>query len=996
MKTSELGFDQNTKVVDLGVIFPTATHLPQTELWIKSYGQNTERSPNLKTIGEAARRSDTRWHAWCARSHAPTPPGRPPGCTERPGRLLQAPGRQHPCGCWAASPTLAGRPCRKLGAPPGLSQDPCAPVLVRHLTCLLALKLNFAPLLRTLENQSYDDKIDSSSSSITNILAPFFIQIVVDSRHADKVSRAGRKRGSGSAGSNSNDGQGAIKRAEGAVCATAKVCTVSSHPEDSWRITGFYGRPEASLRSESWGLLRLLKSRSSLPWLCASDFNEVTSIAEKQGVSEPLMTWSRRINGNMVSERLDRGLVTDDWFQKFGASVERHLISTASDHLLLLISDAEVFEQTKREFEDLSAQEETLWRQRSKALWLRDGDKNTRFFHNVASFRHRRNEISGLQDSLGILDRRVSLDMNASLNAMFTPLDMNASLDAMFTPDEVKKAVFQMQGDTAPGPDGMSPLCFQNCWNIIEDDLCKMVLAFLNDGHPLPEINHTNIALVPKVSSLKTAKDFRPISLCNVIYKIISKMLANRLQLVLPNIISQNQSAFVPDRMIFDNAIIAFETTHFMSNKRTGRKSHMALKLDLSKAYDRVEWKFLETSMIALGFSSRWVALVMECVSSVSYSVLVNGRQCEKFFPTRGIRQGDPLSPYLFLFCMEALSKMISTADEQGLIQGIAIARQAPRVSHLFFADDSLLFLRASIADCDMVLQILRDFEAASGQQINIDKSSIMFSANVPTQDKLAIMNHLGVQRIIDRNKYLGLPVMIGEPPFAPRPREGLVPEPLCVLELIDFEQRTWRLEKLEELFEEDDICRILCLPIPREPSPDRLIWNGSSLGIFSVRFAYMVARIVLDRMVQPMGSRAHFCKIIWSSHVAPKLDWVLWFLWSIWSNMNRRLHSSTCASSAALAIQANRFLSVMKINSDASFCAARKEVGLGVVIRDSGDGIVASASRLLYFVSDSLYVEVHALLFAFELALEFDITNCIIESDSLVAVNEISKSGLS
>ncbi|OMO99037.1 hypothetical protein CCACVL1_03959 [Corchorus capsularis] len=138
-----------------------------------------EGSPNLETIGEASRGSDTRWHAGARAWLAPTPPGHPCQWLVRPGRWPQAPCRQCPCVGWVACPTGAGCPCRKPDAPPSLSQDPCDPVLVRHLTCLLALKLNFTLLFQTFENQSYDDKIDSSSSSITIILAPFFIQIVL-------------------------------------------------------------------------------------------------------------------------------------------------------------------------------------------------------------------------------------------------------------------------------------------------------------------------------------------------------------------------------------------------------------------------------------------------------------------------------------------------------------------------------------------------------------------------------------------------------------------------------------------------------------------------------------------------------------------------------------------------------------------------------------------------------------------------------------------------
>ena len=258
------------------------------------------------------------------------------------------------------------------------------------------------------------------------------------------------------------------------------------------------------------------------------------------------------------------------------------------------------------------------------------------------------------------------------------------------------------------------------------------MLCFLNSGSIPNSLNHTFITLIPKKKNPEYVTVFKPISLCNVLYKIFSKFLANRLKRVLPNIISEHQSAFLKGRLITDNILVAFETLHYMKNHNSENSGFMALKLDMSKAYDQVEWSFLKAVMSQMGFQDRWIGLVMECITTVTYSILVNGEPSGEIRPSRGIHQGDPLSPYLFLLCSEGLHRMIQKAMEKGDIQGVSICRNGPKLTHLFFADDSLLFCRATTHECEKVMDILSSYEKVSGQKLNRDKTSLFFSKSTP------------------------------------------------------------------------------------------------------------------------------------------------------------------------------------------------------------------------------------------------------------------------
>lgn len=320
------------------------------------------------------------------------------------------------------------------------------------------------------------------------------------------------------------------------------------------------------------------------------------------------------------------------------------------------------------ELDALNQQEESYWHIRSRVNELRDGDKNSKYFHHKASSRKRRNTIKGLLDEAGVLKTS-----SANLERLIV-----AYYDRLFATS--------------------SPSGFEEA-----------------------------------LAGLGT--------------KVMEQM---------------NDVLIIPGRSITDNALIAFETFHAMKRTTNGRNNSFALKLDMSNAYNSVEWGFLERVMLRLGFKDSWVQKIMSCITSVSFSFKINGKIQGNVTSTRGLRQGDPISPYLFIICADAFSTLISRGIDQRRIHGVRVCRGAPPLSHLFFGDDSILFAKANVRECSEIANILSTYERASGQRVNLDKTEILFSKGVPTSQRQAILDVLQVNEVDRHTKYLGLPTIIG------------------------------------------------------------------------------------------------------------------------------------------------------------------------------------------------------------------------------------------
>jgi hypothetical protein len=338
---------------------------------------------------------------------------------------------------------------------------------------------------------------------------------------------------------------------------------------------------------------------------------------------------------------------------------------------------------------------------------------------------------------------------------------MHEYLNKDFTAAEVSHAAHQLNSNVVHGPDGLNAKFYQAHWDIIGADIVPTALHILNNGGNPDNFNDTYICLIPKHNNLITPADFRPIALCNVILKIITKTIANRIKEILHDVISPQQSVFLPGRLITDNTLLAFETFHHLKHNKNKKKGFVGIKLDMAKAYDRLEWIFIENTLKTMVFPRKMVQTIMKCVSTVSFSILVNGQPSHPFKPHRGIRQGDPLSPYLFIICADVFSRMLTKKQDQSYITGIKLAQDAPKVSHLFFADDSLIFCKANKAEAEHLLDFFDEYQRISGQKINMDKSEMTFSPHIQQHIKEEFHSTLPFSITSSISKYLGMPTQI-------------------------------------------------------------------------------------------------------------------------------------------------------------------------------------------------------------------------------------------
>ncbi|XP_074346940.1 uncharacterized protein LOC141685753 [Apium graveolens] len=576
--------------------------------------------------------------------------------------------------------------------------------------------------------------------------------------------------------------------------------------KEVWRLTGIYGESDRSQRRKTWDLLRNLARDSNLPWCAIGDFKNIVSQQDKRG-GAPYPTWIIEGFNEVLSEtglidldivghqftwkksrgkekwtevRLDMALTTSTWLNLSPLVKLYNMEGSSSDHspIMLVLEDSSKVDRPKKfKFENvwltepicrqlilecwedsnnvgiqakikacavklqkwgrevtgkfktrikgcklemkklrnlrdatsvqkykeakdklllILEQKEIFWCQRSKQLWLYSGDKNKKYFHAAASSRRRNNQISRLKNGEGVW------------------IEWEGGLAEHII--EFYKHLF-----TAT----------QSNWH--------------EDGILASHLNETSVVLIPTKKSPVSVNDLRPISLCNVVVKIITKVMANRMKYMLDCVVSECQSVFILGRAITDNIMVGYEMVHYLNRKRRGNSGCMALKIDMSKAYDRIEWDYLRELLRKMGFNDWWVHLVLQCVNLVSYTI------------THGFREMGPVVP-----SREGLPALLRKYEAQKWIHGIKVCRNAPSVSHLLFADDSYLFCNSSENEALRMGELLQIFEEASGQQVNLNKSSVIFSSNVDRDLRVKIGQILQVEEADGSVHYLGLPNRVG------------------------------------------------------------------------------------------------------------------------------------------------------------------------------------------------------------------------------------------
>ncbi|XP_071718074.1 uncharacterized protein [Rutidosis leptorrhynchoides] len=472
-------------------------------------------------------------------------------------------------------------------------------------------------------------------------------------------------------------------------------------------------------------------------------------------------TWRNKA-GNKFS-KIDRFFVTNNIL-----IVVDDLKGNADENMVNLRND--LFSE-RQEINNLEAID---FLQKSRIKWDVEGDENTKFFHASLKYKRASQHIQGLMvdgswvdDPIAIKDKFYNFFEAkfeecksgaefGNINPNYTlSLDEANFLEREVNDAEIKRAVWDCGSSKAPGPDGISFRFIKQFWDIFQFDICRDIPSFFANYSMPCDAKSAFISLIPKVKNPVLITDFGPISLVGFFYKIVTKILTNRLLFVIDKIISPVQSAFISGRQILDGPLMLNEIISWF--KKSNRKM-LLFQVDFEKAYDSVNWDYLLFMLSSLGFGNKWCAWIKGCLFSAKTSVLVNGSPTREFPIKRGLRQGDPLSPFLFIMVMEGLHLALQRAMETNFIRGVKIGRERIHISHFIYADDVIILSEWNIQELSRILLILKVFHLVSGLQVNVNKSHV-FGVGVVSHDVEVYAVAAGARVGSFPTNYLGVPI---------------------------------------------------------------------------------------------------------------------------------------------------------------------------------------------------------------------------------------------
>jgi hypothetical protein len=331
----------------------------------------------------------------------------------------------------------------------------------------------------------------------------------------------------------------------------------------------------------------------------------------------------------------------------------------------------------------------------------------------------------------------------------------NNILTANFTEEEIFQALSQMERNKAPGPDGFPAEFYQTFWEVIKQDILSMFVSFQNGDLPLFHLNFGTIILLPKKENAIQIQQYRPICLLNVSFKIFTKVGTNRVTDIAESVVQPTQTAFMPGRHILEGVVILHESIHELHRKKL---DGVLLKIDFEKAYDKVNWSFLQQALRMKGFDPKWCAWIQRYIEKGSVGIRVNDDIGHYFQTKKGLRQGDPLSPILFNIVADMLAIIIERAKQDDQVSGLIPHLVEGGISILQYADDTILFMEHNLEKALNMKLILCIFEQLSGLKINFHKSEIFcFGKAKEVENEYKILFGCDIGSLPFR--YLGIPI---------------------------------------------------------------------------------------------------------------------------------------------------------------------------------------------------------------------------------------------